>query len=103
DHSNLLQIAQRIALSHHEKWDGSGYPQGLAGTAIPIEARVVALADVFDALTSERPYKRAWSIDEAVAYIDEQSGAHFDPELVAAFHKVLPKIIEIRAGLLDPE
>lgn len=103
DKSNLLQVAQRIALSHHEKWDGSGYPQGLSGTAIPIEARIVAIADVFDALTSVRPYKKAWTIDEAVSHIERHAGTHFDPALVAAFRRVLPRIIELREGLLDPE
>jgi len=69
--ASMLQMARRIALGHHEKWDGSGYPAGLAGTDIPVEARIIAIADVFDALTSVRPYKRAWSVDEAVALIEE--------------------------------
>lgn len=94
--ASMLQMARRIALGHHEKWDGSGYPAGLAGTDIPIEARIIAIADVFDALTSVRPYKRAWSVDEAVALIREQSGKHFDPQLVNCFLARLDEIIEIR-------
>lgn len=102
DHSTLLQMASRVALCHHEKWDGSGYPQGLAGDAIPIEARIVALADVFDALTSKRPYKEPWTIEDTARYIQAEAGKQFDPELVAAFQSILPKISEIRAQLLDP-
>lgn len=102
DNSSLLQMASRIALYHHEKWDGSGYPNGLIGDTIPIEARIVALADVFDALTSKRPYKEAWSIEDTTHYIVAESGKQFDPDLVAAFQIALPNIIEIRAQLLDP-
>jgi len=102
DNSNLLQVARIIALNHHEKWDGTGYPAGIAGETIPIEARIVAIADVFDALTSIRPYKTAWTIEAAVDYIKQQSGQHFDPALVAAFLLTLEKIIHIRAQLLDP-
>src|SRR5690554_6726439 len=102
DKSPLLQLAHRIALYHHEKWEGSDYLQGLKGEAISIKARIVAIADVFDALTSLRPYKRAWPVDEAVAYILEQSGTHFDPDMVAAFNRALPKIVAVRAELLDP-
>ena len=101
DNSSLLKIARTIALCHHEKWDGSGYPNGLAGEAIPIEARIVAIADVFDALTSTRPYKKSWSIDDATAYIKEESGKHFDPDLVQAFIQVLPAIEKIREQLMD--
>lgn len=101
DNSNLLKIAHAIALNHHEKWDGSGYPNGLSGEAIPIEARIVAIADVFDALTSVRPYKTAWSIEAATRYIQEESGRHFDPDLVIAFITALPEIVTIRAQLLD--
>ncbi|MBS8240490.1 response regulator [Marinobacter lipolyticus] len=96
DGSELLNMAREVALSHHEKWDGSGYPRGLQGEAIPIAARIVALADVFDALTSERPYKKAWSVDDAVALIRDQSGHHFDPRLVDAFLRCLPAILEVR-------
>ena len=97
DDTDLLVLARSIALTHHEKWDGTGYPNGLAGESIPQEGRIVALADVFDALTSERPYKRAWPVEEAVAHIREQSGRHFDPAVVAVFLDALPEVIEIRA------
>jgi len=80
--SGYLQTAAVIALGHHEKFDGSGYPTGLKGEHIPLEARIVALADVYDALTSVRPYKHAWPVDDAVAFVREQSGRHFDPRLV---------------------
>jgi two-component system response regulator RpfG len=83
--SRFLQAAAIIAQSHHEKFDGTGYPFGLKGKKIPVEARIVALADVFDALTSERPYKPTWEWDAAVNYIVEQKGKHFDPELVDVF------------------
>lgn len=83
--SSVLQMAYSIALTHHEKWDGSGYPGGLAGEAIPLASRIVAIADVFDALTTVRPYKKAWSFDDAMAYIVEQAGRHFDPQLVPLF------------------
>jgi len=83
--SRLVRLASEIARSHHEKFDGSGYPQGLAGEAIPLEGRIVAVADVFDALTSTRPYKQAWSVDKAIAFLREQSSHHFDPACVDAF------------------
>ncbi len=85
----LLQMAERIALTHHEWYDGSGYPAGLAGSAIPIEGRIVAVADVFDALTNERPYKPAWSADTAVSEIRSLSGTQFDPRVVDAFLVVI--------------
>ncbi|MBD0383614.1 HD-GYP domain-containing protein [Paenibacillus sedimenti] len=85
----VLAVAATIALSHHEKWNGTGYPQGLKGEEIPIAARIVALADFFDALTHERPYKRAWSIEEAVEEIERQRGVHFDPQVVDAFLRIL--------------
>lgn len=83
--SALLRLAASIALNHHEKWDGSGYPRGLAGTDIPLEGRIVALADVFDALMSPRPYKRPWALEEVVAHLEAQAGRHFDPDLVPLF------------------
>ena len=92
----LLQLARSIALFHHEKFDGSGYPHRLAGEAIPIEARIVAIADVFDALTSVRPYKKAWPVDEAVALLQSEKGRHFDPELVDLFVAQLPAVLEIK-------
>nr|WP_264193964.1 two-component system response regulator [Marinomonas algarum] len=94
--SYLIELAHSVAITHHEKWDGSGYPNGLAGEDIPIEGRIVALVDVFDALTSERPYKRAWSVEEAVNFIKEQSGKHFDPALIPILEQELPKILEIK-------
>ncbi|HEY1076973.1 MAG TPA: two-component system response regulator [Fontimonas sp.] len=96
-HDNeLLETARVIALTHHEKWDGSGYPRGLKGEQIPIVGRIVALCDVFDALTSQRPYKPAWTNEKAVAYIREQSGKHFDPYVVESFLRVLPQIVEVQ-------
>ena len=94
--SSLLQYARQIALTHHEKWNGSGYPNGLIGENIPIAGRIVAIADVFDALTSTRTYKVAWTIQNAVDYIIEKSGIEFAPEQVNAFLKNLPEILEIK-------
>ena len=88
--SMLMQPAEQIALTHHERWDGSGYPNGLAGDDIPITGRIVALADVFDALTHVRPYKGAWSIDAAVSEIRAQQGRQFDPTVVGAFVELDP-------------
>ena len=96
DDSELMRMAQQIAISHHEKWDGSGYPNGLAGEAIPQSGRIAALADVFDALTSARPYKKAWTVEAAVEMIRENRGKHFDPALVDAFLQQLPGILQIR-------
>lgn len=86
--SALLQMAERVAISHHERWDGSGYPNQVKENAIPIEGRIVAVADVFDALTHDRPYKKAWSVDEALTEICAQLGRQFDPEVVDAFMKL---------------
>jgi putative two-component system response regulator len=83
-HFPLLQMAEEIALTHHERWDGQGYPRGLAAEEIPLSGRIVAVADVFDALVNERPYKRAWTAEEAVVEIAEQSGKQFDPTVVRA-------------------
>lgn len=94
--SDLLTMAREIALYHHEQWDGNGYPYGLAGEAIPLTCRIVAIADVFDALTSRRPYKEAWSVQEAVDCIGKLAGSHFDPRCVALFQEVLPAIIEVK-------
>lgn len=84
-HSDLVQLAESIALSHHERWDGSGYPNGLAAEQIPIEGRIVAIVDVFDALTHDRPYKKAWPLQEAIQEIENQSSHHFCPRVVGAF------------------
>jgi putative two-component system response regulator len=99
--SELLQMAALIALSHHEKFDGSGYPNGLKGEDIALCGRICAVSDVFDALVSERPYKHAWTVEEAVAEIDSLSGRHFDPDLVRAFHATLPSILEIKERYRD--
>ena len=102
DHpSGLLQLAREIALAHHEKWDGSGYPRGLAGEAIPLSARIVAIADVFDALTTRRPYKEPWPVQDALDHITAQAGKHFDPALVALFVPLVPQLLEIRARWSD--
>jgi putative two-component system response regulator len=99
--SPLMEMAYSIALSHHEKWNGSGYPQGLTGTDIPIEGRIAAIADVFDALTSERPYKKAWPVEKAVDLLKKESGAHFDPELVEKFLEKLPMVLDVRDEYTD--
>src|SRR5499427_2346159 len=93
--SKYLSMGAIIALGHHEKFDGSGYPNGLHGEDIPLVARVVTVADVFDALVSERTYKRAWSVEEAVAYLKEQRGKLFDPKCVDAFVSDVPQVEEI--------
>lgn len=93
----IFVMAAEIARYHHEKWDGSGYPYGLSGNQIPESARIVAIADVFDALTMERPYKKPWSIEDAVVEIKKGSGNHFDPKLVHIFEKILPEIIQTKS------
>lgn len=93
----VFMLAADVALHHHERWDGSGYPEGLAGDAIPESARIVALADVFDALTMKRPYKEAWPLDQVMATIRESSGSHFEPRLVETFSSILPDILNIKA------
>lgn len=95
--SSLLQMAKTVALYHHEKWDGSGYPHGLKGEAIPLEARIVALCDVFDALTSTRPYKQAWSVEDTLTHLRSQKALHFDPQLVDLLEQQLPQILEVKA------
>ena len=92
----IMQMASRIAETHHERWDGMGYPYGLAGTEIPLEGRITAICDVFDALTSQRPYKSAWSDARAVAFIREEAGRHFDPVLVGYFLEIIPAIVALR-------
>lgn len=93
--NRFIQTAAIIALRHHERYDGSGYPDGLSGDAIPVEARIVAVADVLDALLSPRPYKHAWTLDEALAYLEEQSGRHFDPRCVDALLRGRTRLEEI--------
>ena len=94
--SELLEMARVVALTHHEKWDGSGYPQGLAGEDIPQVGRIVAIADVFDALTSVRPYKPAWPVERALALLRDSQGSHFDPNLIPVFLDSMPEILAIR-------
>ena len=98
---SYLRLGREIAYSHHEKWDGSGYPDGLRGEQIPLSARIVAVADVYDALTSKRPYKPAFDHDEAVAIIREGRGSHFDPNLVDVFLKLSHRFDTVRRGLTD--
>ncbi len=101
--SSLMQMAREIALTHHEKWDGSGYPNGLKGEAIPIVGRITAVCDVFDALTSDRPYKDAWPVEKASRFIRENAGSHFDPQLAQTFEEILSDILEIRTIYSDSD
>ena len=94
--NKLMSMAHDAALTHHEKWDGSGYPRGLKGEEIPFVGRVIAIADVFDALSTARPYKKAWLHDEVIEEIKRGSGSHFDPELVEKFLEIMPQILEIK-------
>jgi putative two-component system response regulator len=93
----IFSLAAEIALNHHERWDGSGYPQGLAGALIPVSARVVAVADVFDALSMKRPYKEAWPTEQVLAELRRGSGTHFEPAMVKAFESILPEILAMKA------
>ena len=95
----LLQMARIVALSHHEKWDGTGYPRGLKGAEIPRIGQIVALADVFDALTSQRPYKQPWPVEQAIATIQTAAGVQFDPDLMAPFMAAIPEILRIKEQL----
>ena len=99
--SDFIRLGKVVALSHHEKWDGSGYPKGLKGEKIPIEGRITALADVFDALTTKRPYKEPFSNEKAFGIIKEGRGSHFDPELVDAFFEIQNEILEIQGKYRD--
>lgn len=98
----LLNMARSIAISHHEKWDGSGYPHGLKGEDIPLHGRIAAIADVFDALTTLRPYKEAWPVEDAVKLLKEESGKHFDPQLIEIFINSLPDILEVKKQYQEP-
>jgi putative two-component system response regulator len=91
--SDVLQLAEEIALTHHERWDGSGYPHGFSGAMTPLVGRLVALADVFDALTHDRPYKQAWPIDAAAGEIVRLAGSHFDPSIVDVFEQLDPAVL----------
>jgi two-component system, response regulator RpfG len=99
--SKFLQMGGIIALNHHEKFDGTGYPYGKKGNEIPLEARIVAVADVYDALVSERPYKNAWSTDAALDYMESHSGKHFDPDALYAFKEQIDTVSKIQGLLQD--
>lgn len=101
--SSLLQMAQVIAATHHERWDGGGYPKGLKGEEISIYGRIASICDVFDSLTSQRPYKRAWTVEESLEEIERLSGKSFDPGLVKLFKQILPEILEIRQNFSEEE
>ena len=98
---HLMQWANEISLTHHEWFDGSGYPEGLKGDEIPLVGRIVAICDVFDALTSERPYKKGWTVEAAIAEIEKESGTHFDPYLVDLFQGCVDEMLQIRDNLAD--
>jgi putative two-component system response regulator len=101
--SKVLQMAAQIALCHHEHWDGSGYPQGLRGDAIPLSARICAVSDVFDALMSERPYKRPWRLEDALALIAREGGKHFDPVVAQWFLRSQREVTAILHRFADPK
>ncbi len=101
--SHILQAGAEIAMTHHEKFDGSGYPDGLRGETIPLFGRIVAVADVFDALTSERPYKKAWALDHAADFLRDGRGQHFDPVCVDAFLAAWDEVLDVRARFQDEE
>ncbi len=100
DENPFVKMASRIALGHHEKWDGTGYPNGLAGESIPMESRIVALADVFDALVTERPYKPAFPLEKSLAILTAESGRHFDPDVCCAFNSRIGEIEAIHTRFL---
>ncbi len=99
--SKLLALAREMALFHHEKWDGTGYPHRIEGNRIPVSARIAAICDVFDALTSERPYKKPWSVEHALNFLRRESGRHFEPIMVDLFEKHLPDILAIKERYVD--
>jgi putative two-component system response regulator len=99
---DLLTMAREIAVGHHEKWDGTGYPKGLSGFQIPEAARIVAITDVFDALTSTRPYKKPWSAEDALKFMNEQAGKHFDPTFMAHFVDIVADVTAIRERFAEP-
>ena len=99
--SEVLKLAEEIAISHHEKWNGKGYPQGLAGEEIPLVGRIVGLADVFDALTSKRPYKDPFPVEKAIDIIKQERGEHFDPDVVDVFLENIDEILKIKAEVVS--
>ncbi len=99
--SDLLTVAATVSYEHHEKWNGKGYPQGLAGREISLYGRITAIADVFDALTSKRPYKEPWPVEKALKLIEDEKGEHFDPELVPAFMEVVPEVLKVKDTFSD--
>ncbi len=101
DESDLIRLAWEIALQHHERWDGKGYPNGLKGEEITVAARIVSISDVFDALTSVRPYKKAWPVEETLKEIRDKSGVMFDPKIVELLDKALPEILKIKEQFSD--
>ncbi|GLX82196.1 hypothetical protein theurythT_16480 [Thalassotalea eurytherma] len=94
-------MAETVALTHHEKYDGSGYPAGTEGEDIPLIARILAIADVFDAVTCERPYKKAWPVENAINLIKEERGKHFDPRLADLFIESLDEILAVKADFVE--
>jgi putative two-component system response regulator len=99
--AGFIRLGEIIAITHHEKWDGSGYPHGLQGKRIPLVGRIVAIADVFDALTSKRPYKEAFSLEKSYRIIREGRGNHFDPRVVDTFFALEKEILEIKDKFMD--
>lgn len=99
--SKLLKVAKKIALEHHEKWNGTGYPRGLKGNEISLEGRIVSIVDVFDALTSKRPYKEAWPLEKAFRLISKESGEHFDPNLSEVFLSLKNEIKEVHQSIME--
>ena len=99
--SMLIQMAASVALNHHERWDGAGYPRGMRGESIPVEGRIVALADVFDALTTKRPYKEPWPMEKVTAFMNENAGSHFDPAVVEVFNANVDQFTQIMETFAD--
>lgn len=97
--AKIIILAEQIALSHHEKWNGLGYPNGLSGKDIPLEARIVAIVDVFDALTSKRPYKKTFPVEVALDIMEKERGQHFDPDVLDIFLANINEILKIRVGV----
>jgi putative two-component system response regulator len=101
--TSLIQVAESMALSHHERWDGSGYPHGLRGNEIPLEGRICAICDVFDALITRRRYKESWTLSATLAEIEQGAGSHFDPRLTSVFLRIAPRLYQELTAHVDPE